>query len=515
MKKILKGLLAAALMVSGVEAAKFSNQTYMAVRDTHSANSQMNSLGGSGASTKKFRATFHVGGFYRESHKEKDAAAYYGAGQATDKNQDGTIAIVSGDGTANHATQGLFGHQVDHSQATPATSAMGTVSFAPKRKEVGAQVSWNQNLNSTVEGLSFYVNVPVARVEHDLGFKATSTANPAGGTIAQYFSGAAVTKAAGTAPADAQGNLAYGKMDATKRKVTNVADVAAGINYRFVQEADYCVCGGLNFMVPVSNKPTGEFLFEPVLGNAGKFAFGANLNSCFNMWRHKTKNMALDLKVGGDYRYTFEGSEHRILGIYNHKTEKLLNAGHYRNLVKHGGLAGVPSANVLRREVDVTPGSQFALNAGFCFKFKACTFDASYNLRFAQEENVKLKASNKWFDTTYGLAAHNATMSTAGVSGLTDHTVEGSIQAQGTKTAAKDSAGTDVAAGNAATHYVSTAACTTPSQVTHKVGGSLSFAGLKKLPVSLTVGGAYEFDANNANRSLVSWDVWAKLGFSF
>ena len=524
MKKILKGLLAAALMVSGTaSAAKFSNHTYLSMRDTHSQNAQMNSLGGSAASTKKFGATVHVSGFYRQSHNDKDAAAYFGGG-SVDDDRDGKIHITKNDGTSLtdfHDAKGLYGYQIDHSPTadTDRNGAMyGTVELAPKRKEVGGQISWHQNLNSTVEGLSFFVNVPMVRVEHELGFKATGTAHAdgasaigqVGSTVAQYLGGTTFTKTA----VGAQDALAYGKMDAMKRQVTNVPDVMAGFGYRFINEADYCVDGGLNFVVPVSNKPKGEHIFEPVMGTAGKFAFGANLAGCFNLWKHKTKNMGLDLKLGADYRYTFEGSEHRILGIYNHTTEKLVNAGHYRNLVKVGATSVTPAANVLRREVDVTPGSQFGVNGGFCFTFKKCTLDAGYSLNFRVEESVKIKTANKWYGQ-YGLAAAEYAASTAGVVGKNAHTVNGPIQAERTKTAGADSDGAALGDRNAATHYVSTIACQTPSQVTHKVGGSLSFGGFKKLPVSLTVGGAFEFDAKNANRSLVSWDAWAKLGFCF
>ena len=62
------------------------------------------------------------------------------------------------------------------------------------------------------------------------------------------------------------------------------------------------------------------------------------------------------------------------------------------------------------------------------------------------------------------------------------------------------------------TYNLSLEAATTPSSVTHKVGGNVDYCFDTATPISAGVFGEGEFNANNS--SLNSWAVGAKVGFA-
>lgn len=477
MKKIIHGLLAAVLVSSNVYAT-VSNQTYMRSRDALSNNAVIGmTVGAKKGKSCGMGADVSVAGFYRLSHNEGDLAKYFGAGQAADSDQNGTILV----GTA--ATDDVHGQYVMYNSAA-ANAVKGTVNFSPRREEYGAHVAWNQDLGKWVKGLSLSVDAPITHVSHDL--RATYTATTADAdtnkNLSDFFTGGA--NGATTPTQDA---LTHAKISATKLSETGVADVSAKLGYQVVTEKDYNVNVGLNFRIPTGNKIKGVNLFEANYGSR-QFGLGASLSSDFNLWRSENGKSGLDLNLGVNYEYQFAARETRTMGLYDHANAKTVSAGHYTNAFAAGAASLVSVANVTTLEHDVEPGSRLDGVAGFTYNCGRLNVGAHYNVFYAQEENLTLKGT--WTNDTYG---RPAAALTAVPGALTNN-----IQVKGDTTGAT---------------YVSSAAATTPAQVTHKVAGSVGYCFDMKTPVRIGAGASGEFSSNNA--SVNSWDVWAKVGICF
>jgi hypothetical protein len=323
--------------------------------------------------------------------------------------------------------------------------------------------------------------------------------------------------------------VAWQKVQDTKFAI---ADVRASLGWQFLKEADYNVSASANVVVPTGTTPTGEFLCEPVAGNGKHFGLGASLNSVFNLWRSDDKKSCLDFNAGVDYTYFFRAGQRRVLNVWDHVNSRLVDAGIYRATIRHGASTSKPAANELVTDVTVTPGSQVDANAGVAYLWNQWSFDASYNLHYREEETVKMKNPLGWTNNRLGYVGYRfKTTGTSAVVGKSatavesgfaadsawnagQHTIGGPIQRDGVTTGTQsDTAGSPLTAPNEARYHISTKGCTTPSQLTHKVGGSFGYQFNTAKPVRVGMGGEYEVGSNND--SVASWAIWAKVGFCF
>lgn len=452
MKNIIHGLLGAALLTSSAFGA-VSNKTFMAARGTLSDNVVMGMTAAACGKKSGFGADVSVAGFFRQSHNNKDLAKYFGSG-LTDTAREGKIS---------NSTNSLYG------------AADATATLDPRRTEFGGHIQWNQCLGKVLKGLSFSVNVPVVRVETEM----RTTYGDA--NITGFFQGDALT-----APTPDSTALAYQKHSATKRHETGVANVDVAVNYEFAREADYSVGGSLVLEIPTGNKPSAVWAFEPLYGSK-HFALGAGLNADFNLWKSEGGSR-FDFCAGVNYKYGFKAKEIRTMGIYDATNTADVDAGHYAALTTGAAGATKPAANVTSLEMDVTPQSSIDAVAGFKYKTGQFGVNVAYNLNWNQEEKV---AAPTYTATTYGRG--DGTVDT-------DHI---NLHANGALAAATATTG----------DRVSTTACTTPSRVTHKVGGGINYSLNTKTPIRFGVFGEGEWNANND--SINSWAVGGKVGFCF
>ena len=507
MNKVIHSVLLSVLTISAAQAQLHSNRTYLRARDTHSNNEMMNMFGRAcraHGAKGGFGSTLSVSGFYRDSHNKSDMAKYFGGGQSDLGNQDGTIVAENKALTHANRHNYLDGYQIEH-EATP----VGTATLAPRRNEAGAHINWHHDLSKVMKNLSLSVNVPIVQVETTMGatFSGTNAAN-----LATYFAGG---YSVATGSSNSQDALGYARLDATKRKKTEVADVVVDLGYAIKNDKASKMHVAISATIPTSKKVDGVWAFQPQVGAGKHFGLGAKAFWQTRIWYTNPCTQGLDLMASASYRYLFAAEQVRTMGLYNHWYERISTAGHYRNLAKADGLVALPAANALTRNMDVTPGSEFNGCVGLKYHYKNFNLFAGYNLHARDKEGVTLKKSNDWFNGEYGMPAEAHDLTTAVAVGSA-HTYGGLIQREGVKTGATDSAGTAVATDNAAEYYISTAACASPSDVTHKVGGVAEMQFPKcRFPFSISGGGEYEFNDRVNNRGVHSWAAWGKLSFCF
>ena len=455
MKKIIHGLLVAVLTVSSTGyAAITSNKTFMADRGSLSNNLVMGMTAGSSSKAHDgFGADVSVAGFYRETYNDTDMAKYFGGG-LTDATRTGKITLGTND--------------VVFAQT-------GTATLKPHRQEYGAHVAWTQCLSKLVKGLSLKVDLPILHVQTRMGADYSAT------NIKTYFEG-------GQAANAFTGLLTNQKHSSTDNSKTGIANLGVAVAYKLASDADYSVSGKVTVDVPTGNKPDGVMANEPTYGSK-HFALGAGLDAMFNLWRADDGKSSLDFNACVGYKYGFKAKEVRTLGI-SVKAAAEQDQAHYRLV----GITTTDSArafaNVGTKEVDVTPQSSIDGVAGFRYSSGQFTVDAAYNLCWNQEEKVAVLDNWSTTDATYGI------LETGVVDGTAAH-----------------AAGAIAKVATTAVDGLSTVPATTPSKVTHKVGGGVGYSFNTKTPIRIGFGAEGEFNSNN--NSANSWGVWAKFGVSF
>lgn len=484
MNKMLKGLLVTVLAVSAAQAdSDHTNKTFLMPRPV-GVNVPMEyttfaELVGRKAEDK-FGGNFQVTPFYQESNG--DELGEYFLFNHKDTVHFGTEAAINAKSTAKDLDLGYLIHSYDNKKVA---EKVASLSLDPQQQAYGIRFDYVQDLSKILKGLYLNVSLPVVHVENDLNVDVDAKDNAdLQKKLAHYLKGDFENTEANNLTA----KLTHAKMGCEQSE-TGVADIDVALGYKFLNKENYHAALALAVTIPTSDEADGVHAFEAIVGNGKHFGLGGDLCAGARVWGDVDHNIKLYLTA--KYRYLFENSEHRTLGIKDRAF------GQYLLLGKEGQAGLIPAANVTTLDVDVTPGSQFDGILGLAYNNGGFTFDLGYNMYFREDEDVDLK--NCFKDGVYAVAARN--FDTATVGGFK---VANPLFCDGNDVAKaavnKDSLNTDAAA--------------TPSQFTNSIYGGVGYIFKEwDTPVMLNLGGKYEWASKNS--AFEQWGVWGKVGIGF
>lgn len=281
------------------------------------------------------------------------------------------------------------------------TAYDGTMSFKPEHESWGLRMDYHQDLDDLLPGLYFQISAPIVHVAQDMNLteKATATGGDHIGpqTIKQAFAGHQLTTDQGE-------RWRYGKING-RQTATGIADVDVKIGYNILDEKNYDAGIELAAIIPTGNKRTGEYVFEPMVGNGRHWGIGAGAHGSYNVWndgKNKENNLAIEAHV--NYRYLFSNPETRTLELKGKKWARYMRMRQVDPSTPANVLPNsVPGINVLTRNVDVTPGSSVEAVASLNYTHSRWNICAGYNLWWKERESVK--GRGKWdANGQFGLA---------------------------------------------------------------------------------------------------------------
>jgi len=525
MRRLVYGLLAVLVGFGTVQAKVHTNKTFLMPR-SHVDNMAMEYT----TWHKQFRmidedkwgGTLQATGFYQASTNETDLGKYFGKyNSATGPNITNPYAgsiqdfiwvvfrpVLGAVDSFNEKALLLDPAFIIHAFESQITESQikilaGKGCFRPKQTSYGIRLDYHQKLDKLADGLYFKVSAPIVHVKNNMNVCYTGTNktitlpySTTQKTLSDYLAG-------NLAMTGTQDRLCKAKICGSQSE-TGVADVEVILGYNFLYK-EHKHCGVYaSLTIPTSDTPEGEWLFEPVLGHAGHWAFGLGVDSAFELWQHGKKSLEFIGSI--HYKYVLNETEMRTVGFKYPRGEgvadpylvagKFVPMGWYMLGGQIGKTGTFPLANVLTMPVGVEPGSQVELLAGLAFNWGNFTFDAGYNLFAKEKESVTVKCCS-WADDTYAIAdplynpnnafASDYVWNPAGV------VPAGWIQR------------CDLCADTAAT----------PVYVTHKVYGGFGYSCTKwDYPIMLGLGGSWEF-TQGTNSALDGYALWAKLGITF
>lgn len=265
----------------------------------------------------------------------------------------------------------------------------------------------------------------------------------------------------------------------------------------------------LQIMMPLSDRPTNKYLFEPLLGNEGKWEIGIGVDGRLTK---KLKNDFYQIDVMGacDYSFAFSSKQIRTFDLAPYGSFSRYFLVREANIPLAGGaepsLALQPGVNSLSREVNIAPPqARFNGQLGCALHMGKIFLHGGYNLNFIAQERLN---SVRVFDHDYGIASWgNYLDRTAPQRFLQNSTLQGHANSQ------------DPALLIAAPHPVinndllDLASATQPSKLRSGLnlqsGFTSSWLGA---PVKASVGGGITL--NHAYGALEDWFVSMQLGFS-
>jgi hypothetical protein len=505
MNKMLKGLLIAACAFGAVNAGNTTNKTFLLPRPQgvnlpmeETTFAELTML----EKEDRFGGNFQLVPFYQQSTSHADTAKYFLI------NNKSTITLRSGTnagGLRSNTTGDLDINYLLHNYLAGTqgyTAESANFALDPEQTVYGVRIDYNQNMDKILRGLYLNINLPIVHVEN----KTEPTVSNASSTdlkthLEQYLRGDYVVAENSTTEHNAQVKLDYAKIGGNQSD-TGVADIDIALGYKFFNKEKYHGAIALGLTIPTGNEADGVHMFQPIIGNGKHFGLGADLCIGARMWGDVDHNGKIHIKM--KYRYLFENSERRTLGIKNYSWGQyhLLVAA---NVLQTNATSLIPAANQTTLNVDVTPGSQFDGIIGFAYNNGGFTLDLGYNAYLRETEHVHLKdtfENGKWaiaarnYDTASGVASPHVTHDPINV---TDDAaaIDG---AAATAILTRDTLDTDAAA--------------TPSQFTNALYAGLGY-NFKEwdTPLLLGLGGKYEFASKNS--VLEQWDIYAKIGIGF
>jgi hypothetical protein len=352
-----------------------------------------------------------VTGFYGESMNRAALGRYFGIG-----NGKNSFQVGSSDDAATELDGGYLIHDQAYAAAHAGASTLaGKVTLNPRQTIYGANISYRQSMSGPFAGLFFQASMPIVQVANNLGL---TIENPAGVnlggaqnySLADYFAGTVNVEAG----ANAQAGLNKGKMVMGERRATGLADISLQLGYKLICNEDTHFDVSLRGIVPTGTQSTGDYLFEPLVGNNNHFGIGAGIDADATLW-HKDGHR-LSLQGSAQYTYVLEANEMRMAAIQT-RTDAGFKYNQYVAVAAPGAPVNgsqpvlAPAANGLAQQFSVRPGSQLELLTGLGFHSGGLSVNVGYNLNWREQEQVYRKAKDV-FAENYAVARKDFSLNT-------------------------------------------------------------------------------------------------------
>ena len=315
---------------------------------------------------------------------------------------------------------------------------------------------------------------------------------------------------------------------------TGIADIELKIGMEWLQHSPYHLETYLGIVIPTGNKPAGEFLFEPIVGNGHHWGFISGSCGGMDMQEWEERNWLLRIEYAIHTQYLFQNKQVRSLDLKNKPWSRYMEM--YKNesqaqQARDLGLAAVPAfgpgvippnkpknlatpgINLLTLPVKVEPGFANNITTSFVFTTGSGFLgEFGYNLYAKSAECVKLACP--W---NPGPALKHA----AG-SGLTNpaRNITGDYRLDDGGQVLANIGGTGPVVENYAQNQISEkdldlVSAAHPTAIAHIMYASIGYQSLDhEFPLFFTLGASYEWP-NSTNASIERWTVWGKLGLAF
>lgn len=308
------------------------------------------------------------------------------------------------------------------------TDYKSSVSFSPRIDNIGAEFSLYVGLDEWAPGLYFVVHAPLVHSRWDLNMcetievKGTNTHEPGYFTpdtlsrndmlanFTQYAEGCSVGPFAQTVGntdlTTTFENLRNARMTVDTLNQTRLADLRTLIGYNFVRK-DRLRIGLQGIMAaPVGNRPEGEYLFDPVIGNGHHWELGLGVTANGALWRSEDQEKQIIFSLDAKATHLFASRQLRTFDLKGKPFSRYMLAQRMGSPVvgnlKGGGTSAtaqfmqefLPVANLTKLCVDVSSNVQAEITALFTFVCDNFSWDLGYNFWARSCENFTLRGPN-------------------------------------------------------------------------------------------------------------------------
>lgn len=409
----------------------------------------------------------------------------------------------------------------------------GEIQALPKVQEVVSSFDLFVGFNEWVDGLWFQAQLPLVwtkwnvhltdvtstpstnSARYDNEYNASTPATPA--SALPYTSAAAAFTGEATY-GDVTTPWSYGRVNGAQSK-TKLGDVHLTLGYDFVLKENAHFGLGIHGMLGAGGKSTAAYMFEPVVGYAGRFGVGGTLDTAMRLWERDEDHQFVGW-IHADVYTVFDNAQRRSFDL----DATMGGVGSRYNLVKQmTGLTTTPTysgemnsminVGTLRAKI----GMSVAYEATLMFIWQHGGFEIDFGYTAGGHSSEKFKS---WVDTiepnTYVLwQQQNANAGTTATGNPAIYSYSG-VTVAGLVTGAA----TAVSTSNYATYVIDNTKLNTSSALAPSAMGNIFFGGVNYCwrdndwTPSLGGGASVEF-SGSGNKSLDLWGIFLQGNVSF
>lgn len=385
-----------------------------------------------------------------------------------------------------------------------------TISFCPEQSTFGFLFYGRKGFLQNEEkerGFWASISFPVMRVQNNMNLKETVT-NDGGGVSTT----ASPTAVANMTEAFNQSGWKYGKIPCGNLHKVGVADVELKVGYEWLEHEPCHLESYIGMVIPAGNKPDGEYLFEPIVGNGKHFGlmWGGAFGATFYEDEARDRNLRVEFTAHSQYLFSREQIRSfdvkykpwsRYMGVY----ANIADATEASGLATPAYQANyqTPGINIFTRPVDVTPGFSHNVTSALTYSCKKLYAEVGCNVYARQDECLELECSFADDAAFKALPGGGETSTIRNITGNATLDGAGVITLANYETAVIQESDLDL---NSAA---------SPAYMSYTLYGTIGYrCDEYKYPVVAALGGSFE-DAVETNGGISRWLVWGKVGFSF
>ena len=270
------------------------------------------------------------------------------------------------------------------------TDFSGQIHFTPRIQNVVADISWLAMGSEKLQGWYANLKLPIAFTKYDLSVHETIYQRGAATgydpaitnsmTLNTFFdtscNGQTVSFTNG-GDAITQLPLSCSRICPCANTKSGLADLHLTIGYNYLQPRYFVGAYG-RVIAPTGNRPTGELLFEPILGNGHHWELGGGATGQVVLWKQETDDKELSFVVDGSITHLFAASQVRVFDLKNKPWSRFILA---KQFDANGSPTGLRSqvANLTSCPITTSYDFQTDIVAYFSYASETFTYDIGYN----------------------------------------------------------------------------------------------------------------------------------------
>ena len=295
----------------------------------------------------------------------------------------------------------------------------GSISFKPVIQNALVDMSFYWGMDAWVEGLYFRAHAPLTWTKWDLGARFKTT-NPGAVVITSLPPISYTTTALDSSekffckkgimtvvPATGFEYLApegvtrdpltsarfCGCSCDDAKTLVRLSDIQADLGWDFLRRERGHFGLYVRGVAPTGNRPTGRWLFEPIIGNGHHWELGGGLTASAVLWRNDAHDTSINFSFDAHATHMFNALQHRVFDVKDIPLSRYLPAFHSND----DELA--PVANLTATTINSSFAAQGEIVALLNATLKNWSIDLGYN--FWAQTCEKIECSS-WSNSCYG-----------------------------------------------------------------------------------------------------------------